>query len=78
MKITFEHTDTFNGEANYCWVKRETFTHEKELSDLALVRRAKAFAGFTGIRCCVEHWEDTIAIFPNNLCQVVFITFDYD
>ena len=26
MKFDVEYTDTFNGEANYCWVDRATVT----------------------------------------------------
>lgn len=77
MNITFEHTDTFGGEANYSWVKRETLESEKELSDLALVRRAKQFAGFTGLKCRVENFGDMIAIYPSHICQVCFITFEW-
>jgi hypothetical protein len=26
FQVEVEYTDTFGGEANYCWVKRETLT----------------------------------------------------
>lgn len=76
LHINFEHTDTYGGESNYSWVKRETITlhPSKNLSDLAIVRRAKAWAGFTGLRCRVEKYGDMIAIYPRGLCQVVFVT----
>jgi hypothetical protein len=78
--IKFEHTDTFGGESNYSWVRREE--HEideskKPLSDRAIVRRAKAFAGFTGRASRVENCGDFIAIWPRGLCQVCFVTFEY-
>lgn len=42
--ITIEHTDTFGGEANYCWVRRETVEEPegKPFSKLALVRKPKS------------------------------------
>lgn len=72
----FEHTDTFGGEANYCWVRRES--HERAgLSKRAIIRRAKAFAGFTGRRCDVDDSGDMIRITPKHgLCQTVFVIFD--
>jgi len=76
MTIHFEHTDTFGGDANYCWVRRETLETDKPLSDLAIVRRAKAFAGFTGIRCRTDNFGDTIQITPQGICQTVFVTFE--
>lgn len=65
-----EITDTFGGEANYSWVKRETIvmpelTHfgyggaancaeAKKAYRRQLVRKAKAIAGWTGWPCKVE------------------------
>lgn len=76
MKINIEHTDSFGGESNYSWVRRETIETDKELSDLAIIRRAKAFCGFTGRKSRVENYGDMIAIWPRGLCQVCFITFE--
>jgi hypothetical protein len=45
------------------------------LSDRAIVRRAKAWAGLSGIRSRVEKMGDLIAIWPVGICHVVFITF---
>jgi hypothetical protein len=75
--IRFEHTDTFGGEANYAWVRRGEYKGNKEESDLSLVRAVKKFAGFTGIKCRVDHNGDMIAIYPSGLCQVCFIIFEY-
>lgn len=68
-----EHTDTFGGDANYCWVRREDLP-SAEYTDRQLVRRAKAFAGFTGLRCKVENYGDMIRITPSSICQTVFVT----
>jgi len=76
MSWQIEVTDTFGGEANYCWVKRQTLP--VTLTPRQLVRRAKAFAGFTGMRCRVENFGDSLQITPSGLCQVCFVTWsDY-
>ena len=88
---SIEVTDTFAGEANYCWVRRYTVT-TPELTHYGydgatnygkanraynreLVKRAKAAAGWTNSRCTVEHNGDTITIRPRGICQVMFINF---
>lgn len=68
-----EHTDTFGGEANYCWVNRAELP-AKEYTYRQFVRLAKAFAGFTGLRCNVENYGDMIRITPRGMCQTVFVT----
>lgn len=73
MAIYFEHTDTFGGESNYSWVRREEYTGKAE-SNLALVRAAKKFAGISGVRSRVENYGDMLAIFPVGICQVVFVS----
>lgn len=75
MIVNFEHTDTFGGEANYCWVNRETRELPSRTSSRTLVLYAKRFAGLTGKVCRVDHHGDMIAIYPRHLCQVVFVTF---
>ena len=77
MTMRFEHTDTFGGDANYSWVNRAEFPIIPA-TDRMIVRKAKAFAGFTGIPSRVEKYGDTIAIYPRGLCQVCFVTFDYE
>lgn len=56
-----EQTDTFGGEANYCWVRRAEIT---ATNDRQVVRKAKAFAGYTGLRCRVDNIGDMIQITP--------------
>lgn len=75
MQVNFEHTDTFAGEANYSWARRESFQAPGNLSDRAIVRRAKQWAGLSGVRAKVDKFGDMIAIRPSGLCQVVFVTF---
>ena len=43
-------------------------------SNREIVRRAKKWAGWTGMRCRVEHYGDLTAIYPRGICQVVFAT----
>lgn len=45
-----EVTDTFGGQANYSWVQRSKLRVPDDISDLALVRRIKSVAGYSGIR----------------------------
>ena len=90
-KYQIEVTDTFGGEANYSWVKRETITMPELTAfgydggtnyvasnkrfNRQLVRKAKAFAGWTGLRCKVEDHGDMVVIRPNNACMVAFVTY---
>lgn len=74
--IQWEVTDTFNGEANYSWVRRGKIeTHNEDFSDLAAVRRVKKAIEWSGVRCRVERYNETIALFPYGSCTVCFITF---
>ena len=66
-----EVTDTFGGESNYSWVHRHEI--KGEMSDLALVRRAKALEGWNGIRCRREDYGDMIVLRPQGMCMVMFI-----
>lgn len=69
-----EVTDTFGGEANYSWVNRYTIVAPRDLSNRALVRRAKALAGWTGMRAATDAYGDNITVRPAGLLQVMFIT----
>ena len=76
MKIHLELTDTFGGEANYSYAHRESLETEPNASNLSIVRKAKRWAGFTGLPCKVESYGDLIAIRPSSICQVLFVTFE--
>ena len=73
MKFDIEITDTFGGEANYSWVRRHTLEAPSEITGLALVRRAKKKADWSGVRCKVSKYGDTIEIRPVGMCCVLFI-----
>ena len=74
MEYQLEHTDTFGGEANYCWVRRALLQLPENATRRQIVRRAKAWAGLTGERCDVSDYGDTIDIRPRRICHVVFVT----
>jgi hypothetical protein len=76
MKVNIEVTDTFNGEANYSWVKRATLDVPEALSNYSVVRRAKAAVGWNGKRCVTVNYGDTIELRPYGECTVCFITFN--
>jgi hypothetical protein len=59
MKFRAELTDTFGGEANYSWVRRVEIEAPADISDLALVRRAKAALGLSGVRCVTYNHHAT-------------------
>lgn len=73
-----EVTDTFGGDANYCWVRRGT-TRAK--SRRGLIAAAKTLAGWHGwCRVNVSDMGDTMEIRPtesSGVCQVAFITWEY-
>ena len=67
-----EVTDTYGGEANYAWVYRYDITTADDISDLALVRRIKSAAGYSGIRGRATVMGDSVEIrFPGR-CVVIF------
>jgi hypothetical protein len=78
--LKVEVTDTFGGEANYSWVNRFEKWIIKDVSDRECVRVAKALAGWTGHNCTTENFggKSGFTLRPRNLCQVMFINFDYD
>lgn len=77
MEYNLEYTDTFGGEANYSWVRRATIEAPSDISDLALVRRAKRALDLSGVSCRRESWGDTIALRPYGSCTIAFITPNY-
>lgn len=71
-----EVTDTFGGEANYCWVKRGT---TKCRSRRGLIAAAKKLAGWDGwCRVSVTDFGDMLEIRPtrsSGVCQIAFVTY---
>ena len=72
-----EVTDTYGGEANYSFARRYAVHTADDISDLALVRRIKGVAGYSGIRgqTCIS--GDFVEIrFPAR-CVVIFADVRY-
>lgn len=83
-KHLVEYTDTFAGEANYCWVRRYTITMP-ELTHYAkankvyareLMRRAKALCGLTGVRGKTWWHGDEAEFRPYGMNTIMFISYD--
>jgi hypothetical protein len=72
-----EYTDTFGGEANYCWVERATLTLPCSISDREMVRRVKAEFGLTGVHGTTHNHGDSIEFRPAKACTVVFANVRY-
>jgi hypothetical protein len=89
-KWNVEYTDTFAGEANYCWVKRAVvempeLTHygydggtnysaANNVYRRELMRRAKAAVGLTGIRGVTDWIGDWGEFRPYGMATVLLIS----
>ena len=69
----YEYTDTFGGEANYCWVNRGVVA-ATSLKQAA--RKARAELGLNNIRGDIK-WDlgDEIAWVPQHACTILFVEF---
>ena len=74
MQFQAEYTDTFGGEANYCWVRRETFDADQNATNALIMRRAKTACGLSGVRGRTEDQGDTLIFRPYRSCTVLFVT----
>lgn len=74
VTVNVELTDTFGGEANYCWVKRASFKVNANASDAAVIRRAKAELGIGG-RHIKESWGEGITLRWPRWNQIAFISY---
>lgn len=73
-----EVTDTFGGEANYCWVKRASFEAPADASDAMLIRRAHKLTGYSGARYRKDSFNgDTIRLDYYRMCVCCFIVAEY-
>ena len=74
-RINAELTDTFGGEANYCWVKRAAIDVPADASDSLVIRRVKAALGLSQTRHTKSGWGEGIELrFPGH-CMVAFISY---
>ena len=74
-QLSVEYTDTFGGEANYCWVKRATLEVPcgHGLTQAGIMRRAKAAIGITGLRGKTTSYGDSWEFRPYGMCTVMFV-----
>jgi hypothetical protein len=71
-----EYTDTFCGEANYCWVNRATVKLSEHADQSRIMRAAKAAVGLTGMRGCTYWHGDEGEFRPSGMCTILFVRFD--
>jgi hypothetical protein len=69
-----ELTDTFGGEANYSWVRRETIEVPDNATDRQIITKAKAALGLTGTRCRTYSMGDSWELRPYGACVVAFVS----
>lgn len=74
MRFQIEYTDTFGGEANYSWVRRETLEVADNISTRELKRLAKGAIGLSGTRGLWSDYGDTMEFKPRGMCAVMFVT----
>ena len=77
MEYLCELTDTFGGQANYSWVKRETITLPVDASRRQVVAAGKTALGLTGCRCRTFDMNEGYEVRPIGSCTVAFITPTY-
>ena len=87
----FEYTDTFAGEANYCWAKRgvvtmpdlthygydggTNYSQANKVFERELMKMVKAEIGLTGVRGVKYDHGDVIEFRPYRSNTVLFITY---
>lgn len=91
MPYAVELTDTFGGEANYCWVRRAKIASPEwtmfkdrdgngrrgpRAYQRTVMRRAKAAVGMTGVRGRTDSYGDGYEFHPYGMCQVMFVQWD--
>lgn len=73
--LTLEYTDTYCGDPNYSWARRVNLTVPDNISDRALMRRAKAAIGLSGVRGRTTDYGDMLEFRPHGVCTVLFIMY---
>lgn len=73
-RFSVEMTDTFAGEANYCWVHRVEIDAPSDATSQTLIRRAKKALGLAPCRHRTQDWGDLIRLDLANNPICIFIT----
>jgi hypothetical protein len=71
---TIEVTDTFGGEANYSWVRRYEMDAHRGECQASIMRRAKAIAGYSGVRGRTSPMGEGFEFRPYRVLHVMFVT----
>ena len=69
-----EYTDTFGGEANYSWVRRASFEGPIDMPQRAVMRKARALVGLTGVRGKYDVDPEAFVLHPYRSNTVLFVT----
>jgi hypothetical protein len=77
MLWNVELTDTFGGEANYSWVRRDQLDLAADATDRQIVTAAKAALGLTGTRCRRFDHGEGFELRPCGSCTVAFVLPSY-
>lgn len=70
-----ELTDTFNGEANYSWIRRWEFDC-KGMSDYQIMRKVKKLIGWNGVQTKKDEYFDSWRIIQSGLNIVCIVYFN--
>lgn len=76
LRIDAELTDTFGGEANYSWVRREKITLPDNASDRLIMKRAKDAVLLTGVRGRWTSYGEQLTFQPYGRCIILFVNVD--
>lgn len=68
-----ELTDTFGGQANYSWVRREEFNAPAGADQRTIVRLGKAALGLTGAPCRTSDCGEGYELRPSGSATVAFL-----
>jgi hypothetical protein len=73
--FTIEVTDTFGGEANYCWVKRGTTTATSRRGLLRAVKDLAGWSGWCRVKVVYNDGElmEIRPVDTAGVCQVAFV-----
>ena len=73
-KFNIEVTDTFGGEANYCWVRRTAVELPAYPTNRALAKAVRELADWpVSVRITITHQGDGWEVRPAGLCQVAYV-----
>jgi hypothetical protein len=72
-----ELTDTYGGQANYAWVRRLYFETAENMSDIAVIRKAKKLLDISKIRHKKQNWSDAADTIQLDLVGMNMVAFIY-